>query len=325
MERIPRPGGKFWRSLEFCLHDPCWGWRQLFKDSQDFRGNEMDQILGGKMGAKQPCRALTRLFLVVVVMWSGNGAQCWCFVGSVGGAESCDGEWSVVFQPWSFLKPYCPPGEAPKKPLGLLPGAGEPVDPRESCRQGAVLGKTKNTPQKTCKWASRAFCDAPRFGEEKRGLKNCEALRAPQWELDTALSFRINTKLSWNGVNELVQSNPFFCCCYTEFNQPFPMVCNSSWPAQLPPKEGDKALARLVVACGGQAFHSRGWHFIFEVLKALFTRAKVKMNSSLKLSSVCSQHFVSFEKRQKQKQISLPFWLFPTKKKKTFLITIISF
>lgn len=57
------------------------------------------------------------------------------------------------------------------------------------------------------------------------------------------------------------------------------------------------------------------------------TGAKVKMNSSFNLSSVCSQHFVSAEKRR---QISLPFWLFPTKKeklkkKKTFLITIISF
>lgn len=44
----------------------------------------MDPVWGGGNGAEQPCRAVTRLFLFVVVMWSGIGAQSWCSVGSSG-------------------------------------------------------------------------------------------------------------------------------------------------------------------------------------------------------------------------------------------------
>lgn len=52
------------------------------------------------------------------------------------------------------------------------------------------------------------FCDALVFGAaisrcrlrllvvRKWGLKNCDALRGPQWKLDTALVFKINRYVS---------------------------------------------------------------------------------------------------------------------------------
>lgn len=55
--------------------------------------------------------------------------------------------------------------------------------------------KYKNTPQKPANEPAEPFVVLLILGR-KRGLKNCEALRGPQWELDTALSFRINTKVS---------------------------------------------------------------------------------------------------------------------------------
>lgn len=110
------------------------------------------------------------------------------------------------------------PGESPKKnPPGLLPAAGEPMDPAGSCREMLFwhvghCKKNKNTPQNPADEPAEPFVVLLILGR-KRGLKNCEALRGPQWELDTALSFRINTKsirppqILIRG--ELVQSNPF--------------------------------------------------------------------------------------------------------------------
>lgn len=68
---------------------------------------------------------------------------------------------------------------------------------------------------------------------------------------------------------KLVQCNSLFAVVTLNLNQPFPTVCSSSWPTKLPPKEGDKALSRLVFACGGQAFRCQCWCFVFEVFKKL--------------------------------------------------------
>lgn len=123
-------------------------------------------------------------FLFVVVVW--KWCQCWCSV-------CCRFSWEVLralmtndpsFSSPVFLKPYSPPGETPKKKSPL--GFSQPTDPTGN----AVLGckKTKITPQKPANEPAEPFVMLLILGR-KWGLKNCEALRGPQWELDPAFSF----------------------------------------------------------------------------------------------------------------------------------------
>lgn len=159
-------------------------------------------------------------------LWCGNGASAGVLC-AVGAAGRCWELWWQMFHPFPALcslKPYCPPGEPQKKKKSSL-GFSQPMDPTGN----AVLGckktkqKTKITPQKTCKWASRAFCAAPHFGEEMGSEELWGLKGSPVGNWILPLVFRMNTKISpqilaW-GETGSVQFP--FCCCYTEFKSAF--------------------------------------------------------------------------------------------------------
>lgn len=154
------PRGKFW-SFALLLHggdeDNC---LRIPRIPVEMRWM---QFGGRGVGAKQPCRALTRLFLFVVVMWSGVGAQCWCSVWP----RCCRFKWEVLKAVMAndlwFSSPDCSLSLTahlgkPQKPPWASPRSWRAHGSRRKLQRNALLGcgslqKTKKQkyPSKTCK------------------------------------------------------------------------------------------------------------------------------------------------------------------------------